>query len=486
MTVENSPLSVRDAASFRDPSGYVFKRQGRVFRAIDEDCTQIVRELAASGLLKRLADARLIVETHFVDEPALQSVLEAEHPPYRNFLEHEPIAPITYPHEWPISALAEAGLHTLELQTELLQAGYSLKDATAYNIQFVDNRPVFLDIPSIERPERLDVWTALGQFGQMFTFPLMLYHDRGWDFRSYFLGNLGGRDVEQVARGLGWLERWRPRYLFDVTLPAILTRRATRRGSDAPATLKKKPAANPASLLFILSRLRRKIERLLAQYKPSSNWADYTETCSYNSEADAAKRLLVAEYLDDIRPSQLLDAGCNTGEYSYIAAQRGTRVLAADSDHDAVELLRQRLKREPASIMPLVIDLCHPSPGIGYRNRERPGILDRLDVDCVLALALIHHLHVSGNLPLTAIRDLFHDVTQSHLILEFVPRDDVMFRQLTSFRRDLYAGYTLDACRSAFSETFEVLREDAIAGSPRTLLLLRAKNHPSRPVREDE
>src|SRR5262249_16453451 len=132
-------------------------------------------------------------------------------------------------YEWSVSMLADAALLTLELQRELLAAGLSLKDATAYNVQFRGSHPVFLDLASVERPARLDVWFALGQFAQMFTFPLLLFRHYGWDFRSYFLGSIGGRDVSQVARSLGRLGRWRPRALLDVGLPGLFHTRSMKK-----------------------------------------------------------------------------------------------------------------------------------------------------------------------------------------------------------------------------------------------------------------
>ena len=146
-------------------------------------------------------------------------------------------------------------------------------------------------------------------------------------------------------------------------------------------------------------------------------------------------------------------------------------MLAADSDHDAVEILYRRLKREPAAITPMVLDITNPSPAIGYLNRERPSFHERLDVDCVLALALLHHLLISGNLSLAAARDLLHSLTRDLLVLEFVPTDDVMFRRMLQFRRDLFADVDLEACKRTFGERFRLLEQHSIPGSPRTLLL---------------
>ena len=371
--------------------------------------------------------------------------------------------------------LADAGVHTLDLQIDLLQTGHSLKDATAYNIQFVHGRPTMIDVASIEKPKRLDVWFAMGQFLQMFVYPLLLVRKRGWDLRSYFLSNLNGRDVESVAASFGWLERLGPSLLLDLTLPLWLHRRAENQ-EGTQRELLEKTVSNSSPQIANLKRLRRKLEKLAAGYQPRGVWADYTTICNYDQQADDHKQSLVRAILSQIKPAEVLDIGCNTGNYSFLAAECGANVTAVDGDHDAVEVLYRRLRDNPASINPLVVDLGNPSPAIGYRNEERSSFLNRSKPDCVMALALMHHLLVSANMSLEAIRDQMHDLTQSDLIIEFVPTNDNMFERLMNFRVDLFQHVNLQTCRDVFEEKFELLAEYPIDGSIRTLMHYRKKN----------
>ncbi|MBN2473987.1 MAG: class I SAM-dependent methyltransferase [Pirellulales bacterium] len=474
---EHSLSGHRPPGSFRDPSGYVFWREDRVFRAVSEDCLQIIGRLREAGLLSQLARGQMIVATEVVEDNALCQTLAAEHAGYDHFLEHEPLPAITYPYEWSVSMLADAGVHTIDLQLQLLESGYSLKDATAYNVQFVHGRPVFIDLGSIEQPQRLDIWFALGQFTQMFTLPLLLCRHYGWDPRSYFLANLGGRTVQQALRGLGWFGRWRPRVLWDVTLPALLTGWSDRRARPRQDRVERRKT-DTTSQVFNLRRLRRKIRKLSAGYSPRGVWSQYTRLCGYDEHAENAKKALVAEFLESTRPRRVLDLGCNTGDYSRLAAGCGAEVLALDSDHDTIEVLYRQLRKAPASITPMVADLCNPSPGIGYLNRERAPFLGRVEADCVLALALAHHLLISGNLPATAVRDLMLEMTRRDLVLEFVPRGDQMFQRLMRFRVDLFGDWTLPNCRHLFTQRFELLRESPVPGTNRTLLFLRRRDCP--------
>ena len=224
-----------------------------------------------------------------------------------------------------------------------------------------------------------------------------------------------------------------------------------------------------------LKRLRRKVVRLAAGYRPGGTWSRYGETCGYGQVAQQAKLVAVERFLRSTRPSRVLDLGCNTGQYSRLAAGLGAEVIAADADHDAVEILYRQLRREPAPITPMVVDLCNPSPAVGLMNRERAAWGPRAESDCVLALALLHHLLVAGNLPLSAVCEVLAGLTRRDLVLEFIPHDDPLFQRLLEFRVDLLAGLTLDACREVFCRRFELLAEEPIPETRRTLLLLRKK-----------
>jgi SAM-dependent methyltransferase len=238
--------------------------------------------------------------------------------------------------------------------------------------------------------------------------------------------------------------------------------------SDRSITRKE---TSPAAQIINLRRLRAKLKKLGRSRSTVSPWADYAQTCSYSPAAEEIKTREISEFLKQIRPRDVLDIGCNTGRYARLAAGHGARVIALDNDAECVDRLYRQVRSEALPILPLRMDIANPSPAIGFRNRERPGFLQRFSADCVLALALIHHLHISANLPLAGIRDMFADLTRRHLVLEFVPSDDVMFRKLMRFRRDLYGEYTLERCIDVFSKRFVLERQVGINDSPRTLLI---------------
>jgi SAM-dependent methyltransferase len=193
--------------------------------------------------------------------------------------------------------------------------------------------------------------------------------------------------------------------------------------------------------------------------------------------AEDVKTREIAAFLRETSPGEVLDIGCNTGRYARLACTHGARVVALDSDAECVDRLYQQVRSDALPILPLRMDIANPSPAIGFCNCERPRFLERCSADCVFALALIHHLHVSANLPLANIRDMFADLTRRDLVLEFVPSDDVMFRKLMRYRRDLYAAYTLEHCLTVFAKRFVLTRQVSIDDSPRTLLFFRKREH---------
>lgn len=464
----------RQSASFRDPNGFVFELGGRVFRAVDRACLGIIRELQQSGLLERLVDDGMVVVTEIVEDEALLRRMHEAYPGVYGFLEHRSITPISYPYEWSTSMLADAGILTLDLQMRLLEHGYSLKDATAYNIQFVDGRPVFIDIPSIERPRRLDIWPALGQFNRMFTHALLLNERKGQTLRSYFLANIDGSGIPQVRRAFGRLELLKPGLLLDLTIPYLLERRAGSILRGLPRSLAA-AQTSPEAQIFNLKRLRSKLRGFSLRHRVSGAWTDYTETCSYSERAHQSKTASIRRFVQEYRPATVLDLGCNTGFYAQLAVKTGCRVVAVDSDPESVEILYRQVRANRAPILPLCIDITNPSPAIGFRNRERSSFLDRMKVDCVFVLALIHHLHVQGNLPLAGIRDMLADITKEFLVLEFIPSNDAMFRRLMDYRTEDFSAYTVESCMGIFDERFELISRECVEDSPRTLLFYRRR-----------
>ena len=206
-----------------------------------------------------------------------------------------------------------------------------------------------------------------------------------------------------------------------------------------------------------------------------TEWAEYYDETNYSSAALETKARLVGEYLERIRPGTVWDLGANTGRFSRIAAARGAMTLAMDSDPAAVERCYLECReRGEKDILPLVQDLTNPSPGLGWRNRERMGLIERGPADVVLALALVHHLAIGNNLPLGHVAEFLASAGRA-LIVEFVPKEDSQVQRLLATREDVFPEYRQESFESAFGEFFEIQQHERVGDSLRTLYLMTGR-----------
>ncbi len=150
-------------------------------------------------------------------------------------------------------------------------------------------------------------------------------------------------------------------------------------------------------------------------------------------------------------------------------------MVSADIDPAAVELnYRQVKENKELGLLPLVLDLTNPSPAIGWQNRERESFLQRGPADAVLALALVHHLAISNNLPLERVAEFFASCSP-WLIMEFVPKSDSQVQKLLRSRVDIFDSYTRPGFEAAFSERFSIQSSSGLRDSERWLYLMKRK-----------
>ncbi|HEX2142022.1 MAG TPA: SAM-dependent methyltransferase [Candidatus Limnocylindria bacterium] len=414
------------------------------------------------GLYRSLVDAGLLVdhEEAPVQDAALPGAVAVIRP--------RELPLISYPYEWCFTQLREAALLTLELQRRALVAGMRLKDASAYNIQFDRGRPILIDTLSFERAEPGEPWPAYRQFCEHFLAPLALVAYRDPRCTLMLRDFIDGIPVDLASTLLPVRTRLRPGLLAHIHVHAG----AQRRAEAAEPTAEHRPARRMSKLgqEALLDNLRRAIEGL--RWQPHGHWVEYGTRTSYSDRGAESKREIVVRMLGQTDAQTVWDLGANVGTYSTIAAGSGRQVLAFDQDANAVEHHWRQLSADArASVLPLVLDLANPSPGLGWALQERRSIIDRGPGDMILALALVHHLAIGNNVPLQRVAALFASLGR-RAIVEFVPKEDPMTRHLLSSRRDVFPGYTVDGFRAAFGQHFRLVEEAPIEDSARTLFLL--------------
>jgi ribosomal protein L11 methylase PrmA len=387
------------------------------------------------------------------------------------FLKHDTIPFVSFPYEWTFGMLKDAALLHLELLAAALDEDFTLKDGTAYNVQWVGCRPVFIDVLSFEKLTPGQPWAGYRQFCQTFLYPLFLQAYKDVAYHPWLRGSLDGITPEQCANLMSMRDMVRPGVLKHVWLHAWLESSARVRDSDLAQNLpragfnKSLIQANAASLARIIRRLK--------WDPPDSKWSGYAGNTTYSSGDARRKADFVREAIASRPPGLVWDFGCNTGDYSRIAAEHATCVVAMDSDHLAVERLYQALRRAPAAggcenILPLVANIADPSPNLGWRGQERKSLAERGRPDLTLCLALVHHLVIGAGIPMRELLQWLAGLG-SRLVIEFIGKDDAMVQQLLRNRRDNYADYDPEPFDRWLNEFFEVVRSERLESGTRTL-----------------
>jgi SAM-dependent methyltransferase len=468
------------SASFRDPDGTVFFSDGRVFRAttgVAAATLGAVLETAAGQQL--VASGRLVTTTVVPPETARQVAPEGYVEAQSELLEHERIPFPSYPYEWSAEMLHAAAALTIDIARELLPCGFGLKDATPYNVLFRGPRPVFVDVLSFEsRDPRDPIWIANAQFARTFLLPLAANKYIGAALDQIFVVHRDGLEPEEVYRWLPVTRRLRPPFLSLATLPAMLARR---RGPNNARLYQPHTVRDPEKARFILQSSLRTLSRMLDRLEPraakSSKWSGYAETNHYPAAAAEGKTAFVERALREFRPRRVLDVGANTGRFSELAAAHGASVVAIDSDPVVVGELWRSARAKGSDILPLVVDITRPSPPTGWRNRECASFLDRCrgSFDCVMMLAILHHVLITERIPLAEAIDLAAELTTDLVIVEWVGQRDPMFQALLRGRHALYEQINEANFQAALVRRFELVWREPLEKTERTLYVLRKR-----------
>lgn len=457
--------------TFRDPAGHVEIKPDAVYRNIRSPFDVEILEFLALPLASTLVSQGRLVASEIMPRASVPDLDSST-----LTLRHPRISFQSYPWEWsPALWLAAAEL-TLDLCSDLIRQGWILKDATPLNVLFQGIEPIFVDVLSIQKmvPDQ-PIWYPYGQFVRTFLLPMLAYSRLGWPLQAS-LTRRDGYEPEEIYAALSWRKRVRQPALSAVTLPSLLAN--SKKLSDSGLTTRsvKDPELTKHVLLKTLKTLLTHLRQVTPAHK-ASTWSDYAETATHYSDEDHGhKRSFVAQALAAAKPARVLDVGCNTGVYSMLAAEAGGEVVSIDTDLQAVDRLCAKLKGTHKNILPLCVDLAHPTPSVGWQNREYASFLSRATghFDTIMMLAVIHHILLRSQIPLDSIAALCSTLTTSNLILEWVPPTDPKFRELVRGRDSIYAHLTEATFRNAFAKYFAVLSEHTLQNG-RILLHLQKK-----------
>ena len=455
--------STIQTSSFRDPSGFLFYEEGKLLRQVNAGYKNDYDLLMSSGLYDSLVEKRLLIPHHEI----------AGHNGLNNntykVIEPEKVSFISYPYEWSFSQLKDAALVTLEIQKTALQHGMTLKDGSAYNIQFHKGKPVFIDTLSFEIYREGKPWEAYKQFCQHFLAPLALMSYTDIRLNQMLKLYMDGIPLDLTSR----LLPFKTKVSFS-TLMHLHLHAKSQTKYESKGTAGKGIKIKYSNLLALIDSLSSMV-RTFKLKNQSTEWGDYYTFTNYTDTSFAHKKEIIDRYILDIHPSTLWDLGANTGEFTRIASQHGVNCIAFDIDPLAVESNYIFVKQQDiTNILPLVMDLTNPSPSIGWSNDERMGFKERPLPDAVIALALIHHLAISNNLPFAKIARFLSELSEN-LIIEFVPKSDSQVKILLESRKDIFGDYHEDAFVKEFEVFFDIKAKEKVGGSERTIYWMKRK-----------
>jgi hypothetical protein len=456
-------------ASYRDPSGFVFRAAGLYYRQVNRSYAADYEWLFQSGLYKTLTEKGLLIPHSEVeaeeDLPGYPGSLPGQSDRYKILLPQQ-LSVISYPGEWSPSQLKDAARLTLQVMHIALEHGMILKDATPLNIQFREGSPLFIDTLSFEKYDPSLPWVAYRQFCECFLYPLYLQHYLATGIHKILSAWPEGIPAAVTARLLPLKSRFRSGVWLHVLLPGKV--RNDRLPGDRPLSF------NKNKLLHLTSHLRDSIEGLNTSHTNPSTWNNYYRETIISPSYLAAKDTLFRSFTGDIDFRSALDLGANDGYFSKILAEKEASVIAVDSDWQCINNLYQFTRQHPGmDILPLCVDIADPTPATGFNNAERASFTDRMPADLVVALALLHHLALGRNLPLSKIAAYLATLTRTWLILEFIPLTDPKARDLIRNRKDFSTPYEKTVMEAEFEQYFVIERQVSIPGTERTLYRMK-------------
>ena len=459
--MNEAPSPRRDPSSFRDPSGFVFWHEGVLYRQINQVYRSHYEQLMGSGLLEQLVREGLLIAHEECDVAPPQ--------PEQAYCVIQPaqLAFVSYPYEWCFSQLQDAALATLRIQALAVDHGMSLKDASAYNIQFHYGRPTLIDTLSFEAYREGQPWVAYRQFCQHFLAPLALMAHTDVRLGQLLRVHLDGVPLGLASQLLPGRTRLNPGLAMHLHLHARAHRRLNSKKAQPG-----RGGMSRTALLGLVDSLRSAVEKLT--WDPQATpWSDYYQECGYSSRALEHKRRLVRQYLQALQPRAVWDLGANTGMFSRLAADLGAHTVAFDSDPGAVEACYRACREaQQANLLPLLLDLTNPSPAMGWELRERASFPDRGPADAVLALALVHHLAIGNNTPLPRIAAFLARLGNS-LVIEWVPKADPQVQRMLAMREDIFDEYTQEAFERAFQPYYTTEARAIIVETSRVVYLMK-------------
>ncbi|MFV0564648.1 MAG: class I SAM-dependent methyltransferase [Flavobacteriaceae bacterium] len=454
------------ASSFRDPSGYIFTDNEGLKRIVNPIYFQQYKTLKASGFFKLLFSKEMLIPHDEVSISDSQIIIK---PDYIDF--------ITYPYEWGFNQYKAAALLTLKIQKTALQHGFSLKDASAFNVTFYNGKMIFIDTLSFDFYKENTPWRAYKQFVMHFLGPLVLAHYHGSHCLKLLSSFIDGIPLKTIASMLPFKTRLNPFLYTNIHLLAKFENEYNEGGNSKEKEVK----LSKKSQLKIIESLYDYIKKL--RLKEKTEWGDYYDNVNYSEGDFKIKQTLVSKWAASVKPKNLIDIGGNDGSFVRALPKMGLeQALVCDVDNTAIDTNYKTIfAHKETYITPFVLDVLSPSPAIGFNNTERFSFIKRIKKnapDLTLALAVIHHMSLTGNISFDMSARFFASFSK-HLVIEFPERNDSWVVKLLNDKREFkghFEFYNINEFETVYTKYFTIKAKQTIGNSKRTLYLMEVKS----------
>ena len=452
-----------DEGSFRDPAGQVFYHSSKVYRIIKETGKKRIDFLESKDLINKSSTNNFLIESRALSDQEMKDL------GFKNeeiIFEHKKIPYVSYPYEWSFSQLKAAALHHLDFNLFLLDQGATLIDASAYNIQFIGSKPIFIDLLSIKEYIEGEYWYGHKQFCENFLNPLILTSKKGVQFNNWFKGNLEGIPTNDLNNLLNFLDKFSYNIFVHVYLLNKFENKYKDQNKEVKINLKRKFPKN--NFISMLKQLRSFIKNLKTK-KIKTFFENYSVANTYEKSEENEKVKIVKKFINENKFNKIIDLGCNDGFYSKIAVNENTNfVVGFDYDPISIDRAFNDLKKNQMNFLPLIFDATNPSSNIGWNESERKSFNKRVDFDALLALAFEHHLVIAKNIPLLDAINWLISLAPKGLI-EFVPKNDETIQKMIKFKGDIFPDYNENNFKNCIEKKAKILSITQITSSGRKI-----------------
>ena len=455
---------IQNPGSYRDPAGSVYNYNGRIIRTVKKYGLKRYEYIKNNNILDSSIKNNFLIKTKEVNELKKEPEFSDAH----HVLEHEIVPYVSYPYEWGFYQLKTAALHHLKFQIFLLEKNSVLIDASAYNIQFIGNKPIFIDDLSIDKYEEGDFWICHSQFLEQFLNPLLLRSKKDIIFNNWYKGSVEGISTSDLNSLLNFSDKFSLNIFMQVVMLSRLNKKVISDPKKITDKLSKKKISKK-SYLGILIQLKNWINKLKPKSK-NTVWENYKNDNSYSDNGRQTKIEIIKKFSNKFKPKKIADLGCNDGLFSFESLKSGAEyAVGFDFDINAIDLAFNNSIKGDQNFLPLYFDVSNPSTNLGFNENERESFNKRLNFDAMIALAFIHHLAIAKNIPLSRAIDWLINIAPVGLI-EFVPKDDSTIQQMIRLKGDIFPQYNEDNFTKLIQQKAQIINISKIKDSGRKII----------------